>query len=47
MCSRRIRGTAVIGDTVWWDTNQNGVRDPGGVGDCGRDGGVEEPGGGR
>ena len=21
-------GTAVVGDTVWWDTNQNGVRDP-------------------
>ena len=25
-------GTAVVGDTVWWDNNQNGVRDPGELG---------------
>ncbi len=25
-------GTAVIGDTVWWDTNQNGIVDPGEAG---------------
>ena len=28
-------GTAVIGDTVWWDTNQNGVQDPGEAGIAG------------
>ena len=25
-------GTAVVGDTVWWDSNQNGVLDPGEAG---------------
>ena len=23
-----IPGKAIIGDTVWWDINKNGVRDP-------------------
>ena len=35
------RGKAVIGDTVWWDINQNGTRDPGEAGIPGIDGGAE------
>ena len=47
-------GKAVVGDTVWWDTNQNGTRDPGEAGipgatvvlrdPAGRAGGVDDDG---
>ena len=40
-------GKAVVGDTVWWDTNQNGTRDPGEAGIPGATVVLRDPAGGQ